>query len=55
MNESTTYTIAKQSQRLWEALGMTSDPKSTLDVALTVGTDITTGTGAVGIKVRYVL
>jgi hypothetical protein len=53
-NESTTYTIAKQSQALWQALGMTSDPKSTLDIALTVATDITTGTGAVGLKARYV-
>ncbi len=55
LNESTTNTIAKQSQPLWQALGMTSDPKSTLDIALTVATDITTGTGAVALKARYVL
>lgn len=54
LNESGTNTIAKQSQPLWQALGMTSDPKSTLDLALTVATDITTGTGAVALKVRYV-
>lgn len=55
LNESTTNTIAKQSQRLWEALGMSADPRSTLDIALTVaGTDVTTGTGAIALRVRYV-
>jgi hypothetical protein len=54
LNESTTNTIAKQSQLIWQAAGMTSDPKSDLDIALTVvTTDVTTGTGAVGLKVRY--
>jgi len=54
-NESGTYTIAKQSQPIWQASGMTVDPKSQLDVALTViTTDVTTGTGAVGVKVYYV-
>src|SRR5689334_1023260 len=56
LNESTTNTIAKQHQPLWQALGMSADPKSMLDIALTVvATDVTTGTGAVGIKTRYVL
>lgn len=54
LNESTTNTIAKQSQQIWEALGMSADPKSMLDIALTVGTDITTGTGAVKLAVTYV-
>lgn len=54
LNESGTNTIAKQSQRLWEALGMAADPKSTLDLCLTVATDITTGLGAVALKARYV-
>lgn len=54
LNESTTNTIVKQSQPLWQALGMATDPKATLDIALTVATDITTGTGAVGLKARYV-
>ena len=54
-NESTTNTIAKQSQPLWQAIGMTSDPKSDLDICATVvTTDVTTGTGALGIKARYV-
>ncbi len=54
-NESTTYTIAKQSQPIWQASGMSVDPKSSLDVcAVVVTTDVTTGTGALGVKVYYV-
>ena len=46
--------VAKRIQPLWQALGMTSDPKSTLDIALTVHTtDITTGAQPVGLKVRF--
>jgi hypothetical protein len=53
-NESTTNTIAKQNQPLWQAAGMTSDPKSSLDICLVVAaTDVTTGTGAVGLMVEY--
>jgi len=55
VNESTTYTIAKQSQPLWQAIGMTTDPKSMLDIcAVVTTTDVTTGTGALGLKVVYV-
>lgn len=55
LNESTTNTLAKQSQQLWEAAGMTTDPKTDLDIALTVATtDVTTGTGAIALRVRYV-
>ena len=55
LNESTTNTIAKQGQPLWQAAGMASDPKSTLDIALTVaGTDVTTGTGAIALRAVYV-
>lgn len=55
LNESGTNTIAKQAQPLWQAAGMTSDPKSMLDIALTVvTTDVTTGLGAVGLKARFV-
>lgn len=54
-NESTTYTIAKQSQPIWQAAGMSANPNSDLDVcAVVVATDVTTGTGAIGIKVYYV-
>lgn len=53
--ESTVYTIPKQAQRLWEAAGMTADPKCMLDVALTVAaTDVTTGTGAIALRGRYI-
>jgi hypothetical protein len=55
VNESTTYTIAKQSQPIWQAVGMSADPKSMLDVcAVVVTTDVTTGAGALGVKVYYV-
>lgn len=55
LNESGTNTIAKQSQPIWQAAGMSADPKSQLDIALTVvATDVTTGTGAVSIRVKYV-
>jgi hypothetical protein len=55
LNESTTNTIAKQSQPLWQAIGMASNPNCMLDIcAVVTTTDVTTGTGALGIKVRYV-
>ncbi len=54
LNESTTNTLAKQSQPLWQALGMTADPKADLDLACTVETTaVTTGTGAIALRVRY--
>jgi hypothetical protein len=54
-NESTTNTMAKQSQPLWQAIGMASDPGGLLDFVLTVKTtDITTG-GAVALRVSYVV
>jgi hypothetical protein len=56
-NESTVNTIAKQNQPIWQAAGATEPAKGTMyDVALTVvATDVTTGTGAVGVKVLYVI
>ena len=55
LNESTNNTLAKQSQPLWQAAGLSADPKSPLDLALTVaGTAVTTGTGAIALRVRYV-
>jgi hypothetical protein len=56
-NESTTNTIAKQNQPLWQAVGATEPPPGTMyDIALTVvATDVTTGTGAVGLKALYVI
>lgn len=53
-NESTGNTIAKQAQPIWQAAGMSSDPKTTLDLALTVATTaVTTGTGAVAARIWY--
>jgi hypothetical protein len=56
IGESTVNTIAKQSQPLWQAAaGLSADPKLMYDVALTVvTTDVTTGTGAVQVKVYFV-
>jgi hypothetical protein len=53
----TVYTLAKRRQRLWEALGVSTEPaKGTMyEVAATVvTTDVTTGTGALYIEVDYV-
>lgn len=56
MKATSVNTIAKRSQPLWQAIGMTSDPKCTLDICATVHTtDVTTGTGALGALVTYVL
>ena len=55
IGESGQYSIAEQSLPLWNAVGASSDPKSMYDVALTVvTTDVTTGTGAVQVKVYFV-
>ena len=57
LNESTSNTIAKQHQPIWQAAGMTEPAKGTmLDVCLVVvATDVTTGTGAVAVQVGYVM
>jgi hypothetical protein len=55
MEESTNYTLAKQQQPLWQAAGLTVDPKCDFDIALTCATtDVTTGTGGLAISVYYV-
>jgi hypothetical protein len=39
---------------LWEVLGLTADPHRMYDVCATVATtDVTTGTGALGVRVQY--
>lgn len=43
MFESAVYTAANQEKRLWEALGLSSDPKTEYDVAATVTTQFGTG------------
>ena len=55
LNESTNNTLAKQGLQVWEAACMSADPKSQLDVcAVVTTTDVTTGTGALALRVRYV-
>lgn len=56
-NESTSNTIAKQSQPIWQAAGMTEpSPGTMLDVCATVvTTDVTTGAGALGAKVHFTI
>lgn len=54
MKATSLNTIVKRNQPLWQAIGMTADPKADLDIALTVTTTaVTTGTGAIGITVKY--
>jgi hypothetical protein len=54
LDESTEYTIAEMCKPLWEVLGLSADPCRMYDVALTCATtDVTTGTGAVGLRVQY--
>ena len=57
LNESTTNTTILQDSPLWSAIGMTEPAKGTmLDICLTVKTtDVTTGTGSVGLEVSYVM
>jgi hypothetical protein len=56
MKATSVNTIAKRNQPLWQAVGMSSDPKTTLDICATVHTtDVTTGTGALGALVTYTL
>lgn len=54
-NESGTYTADKQTQPLWAALGLASDPGGELDIVATVVTTaVTTGTGIMGLAVEFV-
>src|SRR5262245_21925014 len=52
-NESGTYTIDKRTQPLWQAVGLTVDPGGNFDICLTITTNVTTGTGRLGIEVMY--
>lgn len=56
MKATSANTIAKRNQPLWQALGLSADPKTTFDICATVHTtDVTTGTGALGALVTYTL
>ena len=52
-NESTTNTLAKMSQPLWQAVGMASDPQTTLDIVATLTAAAGSG-GTLGLVVEYV-
>lgn len=55
-NESGNYTLAKRDQPLWQALALTSDPGGYLDIVAVVHTtDVTTGTGKLGVGVLYIV
>lgn len=52
---SGSYTIVKQSQPLWQAVGMSADPKAMLDIVLTCATTaVTTGLGAIALRARFI-
>lgn len=54
LEESAEYTIAEMAKPLWEVLGLSADPHRSYDVCATVATtDVTTGTGALGVRVQY--
>ena len=52
-NQSTTYTVAKQDQPLWQAAGLTADPGGTLDISVTL-TAAATASAAVKLLCFYV-
>lgn len=55
-NESGTYTADKWNQPLWQAVGLSVDPGGEFDIVATVKTtDVTTGTGILGLSVRFVM
>ena len=53
-NESATYTLDKRNQPIWQAAGLSADPKCNFDIVATVKTTaVTTGTGKFGISVLF--
>lgn len=51
--ESGVNTVADISKPLWDALGLTEDPQTTYDIAITLTADVATG-GSIGLDVRFV-
>lgn len=48
------YTLDKRNQPLWQAAGLSTDPGGYFDVVATVHTtDVTTGTGKLGVLVKF--
>lgn len=55
VNESTTYSLDKRNQPIWQAAGLSADPGGFFDIVATVHTtDVTTGTGKLGVSCRFV-
>jgi hypothetical protein len=53
-NQSGTYTLDKRTQPLWQAAGLSSDPGGMFDIVATVKTTaVTTGTGKLGLRVKF--
>ncbi len=52
-NPAGNYTIDLRSQPLWQAVGLTTDPGGNFDIVGTVASDISTGTGRMGLTVFY--
>lgn len=53
-NQSGSYTIDKQEECLWQALGLASDPEIPLDIVVHVNVAVAQS-GKVGLKVKYVV
>lgn len=53
-NESGTYTVDKTNKDLWDALGLSADPKGYFDIAYTSTATINTG-GLMGLQVSFVI
>ena len=50
----TAYPLTERNTPIWQAAGLSADPGGFFDVALTVATtDVTTGTGKVGLRVGF--
>jgi len=55
VNESTQYSMNERVLPLWQAAGLSADPGGLFDVVATVvTTDVTTGTGRIGVRVGFV-
>lgn len=55
VNESTQYSLNERVLPLWQAAGLSADPGGHFDVVATVvTTDVTTGTGKLGVRVGFV-
>lgn len=55
INESGNNTLALRQKQLWDALGLTSDPGGFIDIVAVVHTtDVTTGTGKLGVSALFV-